>query len=236
MAAAREKDEWRFATMEYGEQCSWDEVDANVVCRQMGYGQPGTTITNQVYIPHFMEVYYSSIQLQQVIHLEWEQDLHYSPTSFAIPPTQSSLNVCTPRVLVSKNVERAGVICPESSTISPSISYTYALQKAAFTRSTSNTDASFIVTLVPTMVSTIPNKKRSYTHPIAIKSLQQRKVSSDVFSTVSMGREERLRIIFVVVGGVLALVIITAISVGVMIARRRKSENNLGGETLYMHV
>ena len=37
----------------------------------------------------------------------------------------------------------------------------------------------------------------------------------------------------------LALVIITAISIsliGVMTARRRKSENNLGGEKLYMYV
>ena len=60
-----------------------------------------------------------------------------------------------------------------------------------------------------------------------------------MFSTVSTDREERLQIILPVVGGVLALVIIAAISIsliGVMMVWRRKSDNNLGGEKLYMHV
>ena len=67
---------------------------------------------------------------------------------------------------------------------------------------------------------------------------QQSEPSTDVFSTVST-REEKLQIILPAVVGVLALAIIAAISIcfiGVMIAQRRKSDNNLGGEKLYMHV
>ena len=55
-----------------------------------------------------------------------------------------------------------------------------------------------------------------------------------MFSTVSTW-EEKLQIILPVVGGVLALAIIAAISIcfiGVMIARRKKSEIKLGGERL----
>ena len=47
----REKDEWSFATMEYGGKHAqtiygWDEVDANIICQRLGFNNSRALPTN----------------------------------------------------------------------------------------------------------------------------------------------------------------------------------------------
>ena len=125
----------------------WDEVDANVVCWQLGYGQPGMIIMSHANrCPYFMKVYCSSYTatISDAFGVGAGPSLFFNVTcnhthlnfSQCVHPDSVSLRDC-----VSQD-RRAGVICPRLasfSTFSPSWS-------------TSNTNVSLIITLAPITV------------------------------------------------------------------------------------
>ena len=82
----------------------WDEVDANVVCRQLGYAQQGTTRITRVRLVHVHCFPPFCTATIKNIYLELEKAQYYSIMSLVIVPTRNSLSVCTPWVLVSVTV------------------------------------------------------------------------------------------------------------------------------------
>ena len=142
----------------WGTVCNygWDEVDANIVCRQLGYGQPGMMIMSHVnrcpyHISWSLLFSYTAI-ISDVLGVGEGPTLLFNVTcnhthlnlSQCVHPESIGLHDC-----ISQD-KKAGVICPELARFSTAI-----ISPSTMNSSISSTEVYSTTTLVLITVSTL---------------------------------------------------------------------------------